>query len=216
VQWSSGREAVERTRVADERLEELDRLVDLRRFTQVPTAVKALTNAVVEATAAVRDAKQDGEPVPNAEAKLTLVTTQGGQTVLRVIAAARDGSLPLAKGTREAITDAATQYQGVLTPPDRKTGGPADAPPTPTTGGLGPDPTSATPPQPSTPQPPEPTTTLPPTTQTTPTTPTTTTEPPPSSDPEATPDSVGGSGAGGAAGEATPDEAVPATTVPGP
>jgi hypothetical protein len=212
VQWSSGREAVERTRVADERLEELDRLVELQMFTQVPTAVKALTNAVVEAKAAVLDAKQDGEPVPNAEAKLTQVTAQGGQTVQRVIAAAADGSLALPQGTREAITDAATQSQGVLPPPERKTGGPADAPstatPTPTTAGSGPDPTSAVPPQPSTPQPPESTTTLPTTTQTTPTTQTTTTEPPPSSDPEATPGSV--------TGDATPDEAVPATTVPGP
>ncbi|HEV8374367.1 MAG TPA: DUF5667 domain-containing protein, partial [Actinomycetota bacterium] len=40
--WSSTREAGERTRVADERLEELNRLVDLSRFSQVPPAIRAL------------------------------------------------------------------------------------------------------------------------------------------------------------------------------
>jgi hypothetical protein len=213
VQWSSGREAVERTRVADERLEELDRLVELRMFTQVPTAVTALRNAVVEANAAVRDARQDGEPVPNAEAKLTRVTAQGGQTVQRVIATAQDGSVALPQGTREAITAAANQSLDVLPPPDRTTGGSGDPPPTgiptPTTAGSGPDPTSPTSPsQPSTPS--ETTTTVPSTTPTT-TTQTTTTEPPPPTDPEATPGSAGDKPGGEAA-----SEAVPATTIPGP
>ena len=222
VQWSSGREAVERTRVADERLEELDRLVELRMFTQVPTAFKALRRAVLDAQAAVSDARDDGEPVANVQAKLTQVTVDGGRAVQRVKAAAEKGLLPLTPGAREAITSAATQSQGVLPPPVRETT-PADPPaagtPTPTQ----PDPGQATSPsQPTPPTQAEPTTTAPatPTTTTEPATQSTATEPTPSTEPGATTGSVddkpAGSGAAGAVDDRSLDELPPPTTVPGP
>ena len=60
VQWSSTREAGERTRVADARLSELKRLVDLQMFNQIGPAVTALAEAYRAAKDAVDDAKQDG------------------------------------------------------------------------------------------------------------------------------------------------------------
>ena len=49
VQWSPGREAGERTRVAGKRLDEVESLVSLRMFNQLPGALKALEAAVVAA-----------------------------------------------------------------------------------------------------------------------------------------------------------------------
>jgi Domain of unknown function (DUF5667) len=56
VQWSPTREAQERAKVAAERLKELDRLVQLRMFSQVPTAIRALDKAVQAANLAVVEA----------------------------------------------------------------------------------------------------------------------------------------------------------------
>src|SRR5215212_4574001 len=70
VQWSSGREAGERTRVAHARLQEFQSLVKLKMFTQVPGALKALEQAVVAAQAAVTEARADGEQVGSVEARL--------------------------------------------------------------------------------------------------------------------------------------------------
>ena len=53
VQWSSTREAGERTRVADARLSELKRLVDLQMFNQIGPAVTALAEAYRAAKNAV-------------------------------------------------------------------------------------------------------------------------------------------------------------------
>ncbi|MET0479040.1 MAG: hypothetical protein ABW222_13935, partial [Actinomycetota bacterium] len=78
VQWSSGREAGERTRVAHERLREFQSLVNLKMFTQVPGALKALEQAVVAAQAAVAEAREDGERVGTVEARLTQVQAVGG------------------------------------------------------------------------------------------------------------------------------------------
>jgi hypothetical protein len=219
VQWSSGREAVERTRVADERLEELDRLVELRMYTQVPTALNALKKAVLAAQAAVSDARDDGQPVAGVQAKLTAVAFQGGQTAQEVKAKAENGSVP--PGTRDAIADAVTQSQGVL-PLPTKDATPADPPstatPTPTEPAT--DPTQAPPatqPPPTT-QPPQ-TTQAPPTTQGPQTTEPPTTEATPSTAPEDTAgsgdDKPAASGAAGAVGDGSQDEAAPAT-VPGP
>jgi hypothetical protein len=211
VQWSSGREAVERTRVADERLEELDRLVKLQMYTQVPTALKALKKAVLAAQAAVSDARDDGEPVAKVQAKLTSVTAEGGQMVQRVKVAAETGSIPLPAGTRDAIKDAAADSQGVLPPPVSDSVA-TDPPPTGT-----PTPTPADPGQSPPPPQPEPTTpttaTQPdPTTQTTttqpdPTTQTTTTEPTQPTAPEDTTGSVD---------DKSPDGVPPPSIVPGP
>src|SRR5215204_7130887 len=46
VQWSPAREAGQRIRIADERLEELDQIVNLQMFNQVGPAVLALADAV--------------------------------------------------------------------------------------------------------------------------------------------------------------------------
>src|SRR5215208_6552908 len=84
VQWSPSREAVERTRVANTRLNELQRLVRLRIFPQVPTALTALSKAVQEAEAAVTDATLEGEPVPTAARKLNRVKAMGGEVLVVV------------------------------------------------------------------------------------------------------------------------------------
>ena len=209
VQWSSGREAVERTRVADERLEELGRLVKLQMYTQLPTALKALKKAVLAAQAAVSDAREDGEPIANVQAKLTSVTAVGGQMVQRVKVAAQTGSIALPAGTRDAITDAAAQSQGVLPPPVRDSV-PTDPPPTGT-----PTPPPADPGQPPPSSQPElttPTTATP--TTATPTTATPTTATPttatPTTQPTAPEDTTG------SVDDQSLDEVPPPSTVPGP
>ncbi|HEY4790973.1 MAG TPA: DUF5667 domain-containing protein, partial [Actinomycetes bacterium] len=79
VQWSPSREAGERTRVADERLSEVRHLYDLEMYSQLPTAIRALNQAVVEATIAVQQARQQGEPVPGVELRLGQVVAAGVQ-----------------------------------------------------------------------------------------------------------------------------------------
>jgi hypothetical protein len=217
VQWSSGREAVERTRVADERLEELGRLVKLQMYSQVPTALKALERAVTAAKAAVEEAKQEGEPVAKVEQKLNQVAVTGGQVaqVVRVAAtaAAAQGLVPLSGDTLKAIQTAVDQSQDVLPPPAEASPAGATATPT-TTPQQGPESTtgvtqtSGTAPEQSTTT--EGTTTTEATTTTTQAT-TTTTSPP--SEDTATPGSVGG-GTGGAGDQAGADEGAPAEGVP--
>jgi hypothetical protein len=221
VQWSPPREAGERTRVAQERLEELNRLVELKMFNQVPTAVSALDKAVLDAQAAVSEAGREGQPVSAGVAStLNAVRMVGGQMLAKVVATMADPSL-LPEGTRNAITAAVAQTQ-VVVPPDRETGGagtPPAATPTPTTEaepGGGSDPTS--PPQPSpttsppeTTQPPAPTTTAP-----QPTSPPTT-QPPPTTEETTPPAPSGGGGDAGSGGaERSPTEPAPPTTIPAP
>jgi hypothetical protein len=197
VQWSAAREAGERTRVADERLEEVESLYELRMFTQLPTALDALKKAVIAAQEAVAEARQQGESVLDVAEKLDAVKADGGQMVYVVATAARNGSIPLTDGTREAIQEAVDESQIVLPPPIAPSGSPptpATNPPTNPTN-PGPQPTGGpaqTQPPPSTNPPPAPTTTeAPPTTTTLPPTTTATTAPPPSDDTGATPGSGG-------------------------
>jgi hypothetical protein len=210
VQWSPSREAGERTRVADERLDEVQDLVRLKMFNQLPNALTALGKAVAAAQVAVQEAAQEGEPVPGVAARLNQVEALGGQVVQRVAVAAATGSVKLPDGTREAIQVAAAQTQIVLPPPDPAPGG---ATPTPTTSAgpadPGPDPTNATQPPP----PPEPPTTEappPPTSTTPPTTDPPTTEAP-TTESTATPGSAGGGDSGAA--ERAPAGDVPPTTL---
>ena len=49
VQWSATAEAHERTRLAAIRLKELDKLIQLRMVRQIPSAIRALDNAVIAA-----------------------------------------------------------------------------------------------------------------------------------------------------------------------
>jgi Domain of unknown function (DUF5667) len=58
VQWSPTREAQERAKLAAMRLKELNRLVELQMFRQVPTAIRALDKAVADAEAAVAEAAE--------------------------------------------------------------------------------------------------------------------------------------------------------------
>jgi hypothetical protein len=58
VQWSPTREAQERAKLAERRLEELNRLGELRMFRQIPSAIRALDNAVAAAEAAVAEAAE--------------------------------------------------------------------------------------------------------------------------------------------------------------
>src|SRR5215204_1670857 len=73
VQWSPAREAGQRIRIADERLEELDQLVELRMVTQVPDAVRAVDRAVMAATRAVQEAWMDGADVTKVAGELRAV-----------------------------------------------------------------------------------------------------------------------------------------------
>jgi hypothetical protein len=73
VQWSPAREAGECIRIADERLEELDQLVELRIDTQVPDAVRAVDRAVMAATRAVQEASIQGVDVTKVAGELQAV-----------------------------------------------------------------------------------------------------------------------------------------------
>ena len=224
VQWSPPREAGERTRIAQERLEELNRLVELKMFSQIPTAVSALGKAVLSAQAAVREASREGQPVPNVLSQLNSVKLAGGVTLAKVVATVSDPSR-LPEGTRKAIAAAVAQTQNVVPLPPAtetaSTGTPPSAPtPTtePTSGGGGPDPTS---PPPSTSPPASatspPTTASPPTTTEPPTTNPPTTNPPTTTEATTPPASGGGGGdVGSGADGQPPTEQAPPTTLPAP
>jgi hypothetical protein len=73
VQWSPAREADERIRIADERLEELDQIVELRIVSQIPVAVRAVDRAVMAATRAVQEARMEGADVTKVAGDLEAV-----------------------------------------------------------------------------------------------------------------------------------------------
>ena len=214
VQWSPSGEAVERTRLADERLEELQRLVELKLYGRLPTAIEALEEAVVAARVAVVEAERDGAAVKGVAAMLDRVKGRGAQVVLQVATTVDQARLP--GPTRAAIKEAVEESKDVLPLPDRTvegtknppaTGGgtpttqpPVTAPPTnptPTTGSTS-EPPPTNPPPPTEPTPPP--TTAPPTTA-----PPTTVPPaePPGSADQPAPD--------GRATDAIPDPTVPSS-----
>jgi hypothetical protein len=205
VQWSPSREAGERTRVADERLDEVQDLINLKMFSQLPNALTAFGKAVAAAQVAVEEAAKEGEPVPAVAARLNRVEAIGVQVVRHVQIDAATGAVNASDGTREAIQAAAAQTQTVL--PDRSPGGP-----TPTTSPADPgsDPTNPTQP-PTDPTPPPTTQAPPPTTSTTPPTTSTT---PPTTESTATPGSVGGGDSEGT--ERAPAEEASPTTLEAP
>jgi Domain of unknown function (DUF5667) len=225
VQWSPSREAAERTRIADTRLGEVKDLYRLEMFTQLPTALRALEQAVVAARIAVTEAVREGEAVPTVAAHLDEVVVDGRQVVARVAVAASNESVVLPRGTREAIQAAVRQSQDVLPPPAQT---PTQGTSTPTTSPSPPDPGSdptsgPTSPPPSATQPPEPPTTAPPTTAPPTTAPPTTAPPttaPPTTEAPANPGSGDVGGEGGQPG--SPDKApyeggnTPSTTLPTP
>jgi hypothetical protein len=73
VQWSPAREADQRIRVADERLEELDQLVELGMASQIPVAVRAVDRAVMAATRAVQEARMEGADITKVAGELEAV-----------------------------------------------------------------------------------------------------------------------------------------------
>src|SRR5512132_1465419 len=220
VQWSPSREAGERTRIADERLDEVQSLLALKMFNQLPGAIKALNRAVVAARDAVEQAKREGEPVPGVELRLGQVKLAGGQVIKDVVDATLNGSVGLSDGTADAIQNAVQQAPAVK-PPDLPTAapsGPTPAPPAPADPGPGSGPapttapTSATTTSPAT-DPTEPSTSVTPTTTTSPQT----TAAPQTTEETATPGSIGGGGAADQAGpgeKAAPAEQAPPTTLP--
>jgi hypothetical protein len=206
VQWSPSREAVERTRVVDARVDELDRLVELNMFNQLLPALSALRQAVVEAQEAVDDARREGEPVAKAEVQLDRVVA-AGQLVLRQVAvAAARAPVPLNGDTMGAIQSAVRETQSVLDQPTQAPapGGSPVTTPTPSSqagsgspgsGASSPPSSQVQPPPNSTPEPP--TSTEPPVTSTTLPPTTTTTPEPPTTEPTVTTGEVGGGGTGG-------------------
>jgi Domain of unknown function (DUF5667) len=129
VQWSPAREAGERTRVAHERLGEVRHLYDLEMYNQLPTAIRALNRAVVEAQQAVQEAQQAGESVSSVAAKLILVKQVGGQVLMKVLDTAAKGStVGLTVDTANEIQAAVLQSPAVQ---------PADPAAPPTGGGTG-------------------------------------------------------------------------------
>src|SRR5512133_587547 len=214
VQWSPGREAGERTRVAHERLDEVQSLLNLKMYNQLPGAIKALNKAVVAAQVAVAQARQEGEPVPGVEARLIGVVAAGGRVFQKVVVAASTGPVGLSDETANAIkaaVDQSTAVPPLLDPQSPAPGGGTQTPtPTaPVSPGAGQAPASTTAPtSPQTTNPPEtstssaPTTTEPPPSTTEPP-PSTSEPPPPSSDNAGSPGSIS-SGAVGQAGPSRP------------
>ena len=73
LQWSPARKAGQRIRIADERLEELDQLVNLGMDAQVPDAVRAVDRAVMAATRAVQEASIQGVDVTKVAGELQAI-----------------------------------------------------------------------------------------------------------------------------------------------
>lgn len=233
VQWSPAREAGERTRVAHERLGEVRHLYDLEMYNQLPTAIRALNRAVVEAQQAVQEAQQAGELVSSVAAKLILVKQVGGQVLKEVFdTAARGSTVGLTVDTAREIQVAVQQSPAVQPQPADptvpSTGG-GTGTPTQTTSApaTSQGPVTTTPPTPSTSppatNPPEPPTTqAPQTTNPPPTNPPPTTAEPPTTQPPDVTATVGSIGVdpggtgdqAGPGGPASPGYAPPTTTPP--
>jgi hypothetical protein len=200
VQWSPAREAGQRIRIADERLEELDQIVNLRMDAQVPDAVRAVDRAVMAATQAVQEAWMDGADVTKVAGELQAVKheQQAQLTTLLQRLPATPSSIRTAIATAVQQSKAPSQQ---VTPSLSTTAPPASAAaPGPVPAGS---PSTTTSAAVATTAPPT-TTTEPPTTTTEP--PTTTTEPPTTVAPENTTGSLEEQGQDE---EAPPSSAVP-------
>jgi Domain of unknown function (DUF5667) len=119
VMWSSTREANEQLKIADNRLDELNRLIQLKAADRIPSAIMRLNQAVEEAVRDTADASQ-----PRAlEGNLAAVTAGSVVALQRLQDKLDQGMLPAS--ARQAITDAIRQAP--VTPDPRQ--------PTPTTDG---------------------------------------------------------------------------------
>jgi hypothetical protein len=180
VQWSPAREAGERIRIADERLEELDQIVELGMDTQVRVAVRAVDRAVMAATRAVQEAEMDGADITKAAGELQAVKQEQQAQLatlfqrLPTTPASIRKEIATAAQQSKAPSQQVTPRRNTTTPPT-STAAPGPPPAgSPSTTTLG----AATTTQPTT-------TTTEPTTTTT-TEPTTTSEPPTTVAPENT------------------------------
>ena len=206
VQWSPTREAQERAKIAAKRLEELNRLGELRMFRQIPSAIRALDKAFQAAEAAVVEAAAE----EGADPELAAVVNE----LARVAVAQHEELVALKEmaNVPSAVTQAVDRSPAALQPNlptvpsvlqpvvTTVTTSPTEPPVTtvPPTPGPRPEPTTA---PPNTTAPP---TTIPPTT-TAPTTtaPTTTTTTPPSTEGPAGTAGAQGSPAGAGGAEAS-------------
>jgi hypothetical protein len=211
VQWSPTREAQERAKLAAERLAELDRLIELEMFRQVPPAIRALDKAVALARAAVVEAAaeggQDAELVAAAVKVAKVENAQFGELV-----ALRTMVDQLPPANRAAITLAVQESPVVMgpLPPVLPPAPPPTTGPAPNSTGGSPEPSApvTTQPEPTSPpsSEPEPATTA--TTEPTTTDAPTTTGPPPTT-------AAGSEGTPGAEGNPAGDgRASPPTTLP--
>jgi hypothetical protein len=185
VQWSPTREAQERAKLAAKRLAELDKLVQLRMFSQIPPAIRALDKAVLAANVALAEAaKAEGATDPElAEVVGTIAAVAVAQHGELVALKEMEGQLPRAITLAVKESPAALHpiAPSTLTPAPLTTlpPGPTDPPPAtaaPPDTQPAPEPTSVPTTQP---EPEPPVTTAPPVTDPPTTNPPTTTGPPP-------------------------------------
>jgi uncharacterized protein DUF5667 len=155
VRWSPTREAGERTHLAGKRLQELDKLVQLQIFRQVPPAIRRLDKAVVAANEALEEAKDEGGD------RSELVAVVG---MLRNVANAQHGELAelkqMATQLRLPNSQAITEAMDASPAKDRPITVPPVVPPNPADPQPGPSTPAGPQPNPSTPSdpPPEPST----------------------------------------------------------
>jgi hypothetical protein len=182
VQWSPAREADERIRIADERLEELDQIVELRMVSQIPVAVRAVDRAVMAATRAVQEARMDGADITKVASKLQAVKQEQQAQLATLFQRLPTTPASIRKAIATAVQQSKAPSQQVTSslnttaPTSTAAPGPvpAGSPSTTTSAAV----TTTEPPTTATTEPPTTTTTEPPTT--------TTTEPPTTVAPENT------------------------------
>jgi hypothetical protein len=164
VQWSATREAAVRTGLASKRLQELDRLVQLQIFSQVPPAIRRLDKAVVAAKvafeeAAAEEGADDSELAAMASKFREVAVAQHAKLVqlsAMVSALPPDNrrEIEVALATSPATPRPVTVPPVPPEPGPQPEPSPPPNPPDPTLPPPGPDPTQ---PQPSTPPAPDPT-----------------------------------------------------------
>jgi hypothetical protein len=180
VQWSPTLEATERTRVANTRLLELDRVVDLRMMAEIPPAIRRADQAVAAAGKAVEEAMDQGadrDELAALTSKLQKVREEE-KNQLRSLIDRLPSDMPVDNRVEITVAVLRSQDEPPALPPQLPPVGPVVTDPPPATNPTQPPVTSGpTPPNPTGTTPPpvtDPTTTAPPVTSA----PTTTLAPP--------------------------------------
>jgi hypothetical protein len=138
VSWSPTREATEQLKITDNRLDELNRLIQLNAAHRIPPAIGRLHQAYVDAQQAVEEAGRDTGDAsqPRALEKLAAVTAGSAVARHRLQDKLDQGMLPASD--RQAIADAIQQVP-VTSDPVKDTPQPTpttDEPSVPTSTGL--------------------------------------------------------------------------------